>query len=121
MNGSLRYRKGKWVGQGREYEAGVLVYDGAWNNCKHHGEGTSYFKNGKKSYSGQWDMGNRHGKGTSYFENGKVEYEGEFMANERQGRGVLYDDKGVSDRCLDRRADQIFRGGWIWESQPCSF
>lgn len=51
-------------------------YEGQWKNGFKHGEGISYYKNGKIQYEGQWEGGEPHGQGKVYNSNGKLLYDG---------------------------------------------
>eukprot|EP00037_Helgoeca_nana_P002451 m.33940 g.33940 ORF g.33940 m.33940 type:complete len:372 (+) comp12605_c0_seq2:97-1212(+) len=86
---------GKADGQGRLVFPNGTVYDGAFQNDRRNGFGTSTFidDDGTETYAGEWRDGKRHGRATFTFADGDV-YEGAFMDNDRTGRGTLYFNSG---------------------------
>ena len=100
------------------YPSGCIYYKGEMDTQgKPHGNGTTYFENGKAWYAGEWKDGKQHGWGIAYnkntciaykgeWKNGKYDgygekfiakkvlYKGDFQAGKCHGYGILYDKEG---------------------------
>jgi len=84
-------KKGKVSGVAKEYENGILVYEGSYKKGLRDGVGQAYCDN-LMIYSGEWKKGKRHGDGTQYKEGGLVVYQGEWENDQYDGRGKLYEN-----------------------------
>jgi len=65
-------------GSTKEYEYGLLIYDGEMKDGYRKGKGVSYYYNGQKKYDGKWSSDKYNGAGKLYDENGKLVYSGKW-------------------------------------------
>lgn len=70
-------------------------YEGDFVNGQPHGQGKSFYSNGKVSYEGGYLRNNAHGKGREYSTNGNLLYSGDFAFNEYHGFGISYGENGA--------------------------
>jgi hypothetical protein len=67
-------------------------YVGEVKNGRPHGSGEIFLK-GRKIYSGHYKDGKWHGQGTSYYDDGRIKYVGEYFDDKKHGQGtVTYSD-----------------------------
>ncbi|WP_276353976.1 stalk domain-containing protein [Cohnella caldifontis] len=78
---------------GKQYDHGVLVYDGQWKNLMYEGKG-KYYKDGFLSYEGEFSENARHGYGKTYNKAGYVSSEGEHRNGVLEGYGKTYYPNG---------------------------
>ncbi len=85
----------KFTGKARVYDTmNSLIYEGALQNGKPHGNGTQYDSLGNLVYKGEFEHGSYCGNGELYSESGVVIYSGLFSNNNYEGEGKLFNDIG---------------------------
>ncbi len=98
-DGQLLYRggfsEGRYEGQGRYYEDGVLRYAGGFHENDFSGQGAQYDGQGRLVYQGGFTGGQRSGSGAEFApDTGLKRYVGGFLADQREGRGTEYGPDG---------------------------
>ncbi|MGM0883294.1 MAG: stalk domain-containing protein [Bacillota bacterium] len=81
---------------GKQYDKGILVYEGQWKNKMYHGNG-KYYKNGFLYYEGEFAVNAEHGRGKYYNEAGYVRIEGESKNGILDGPAKMYYPNGQVD------------------------
>lgn len=81
---------------GKQYDKGILVYEGQWKNKMYHGNG-KYYKNGFLYYEGEFAANAEHGRGKFYNEAGYVRIEGESKNGKLDGPAKMYYPNGQVD------------------------
>ena len=101
-------------GKGKEFEDGILIYDGYFSKGKRRkfkGENYKRFEefeknysykinkeynclNGQLEYEGEFSKGKWNGLGKKYYK-GKLDYVGDYQNGKRNGKGEEYDYNGI--------------------------
>lgn len=81
---------------GKQYDKGILVYEGQWKNKMYHGYG-KYYKKGFLYYEGEFAANAEHGLGKYYNEAGFVRIEGESKNGILDGPAKMYYPNGQVD------------------------
>ena len=91
---SIKYIIYESKGNGKEYDDGVLVFEGEYLNGERNGKGKEFNICGKLAFEGEYLNGKINGKGKEYDYNGKLRYKGEYLNGLRNGKGKEYDYDG---------------------------
>lgn len=75
------------------YRNGVR-YEGEFVDGLKHGQGKSFYNNGKVSHEGGYFRNSFHGRGREYSRSGDLLYSGGFEVNECHGYGICYGQNG---------------------------
>lgn len=91
-------------GKGKQYENGIMVYNGDFVKGKRDGHGFSYYLNRTLKYDGDWKDNKANGNGKFYNEEGILEAEGEFVDDMfRDSEKVCHVDSGEIELLKNKR------------------
>ena len=78
----------------KEFDRGILRFEGEYLNGEKNGKGKEYFLNRKLKFEGEYLNGKRNGNGKLYHKNKILKFEDEFLNGERNGKGKEYYKSG---------------------------
>ena len=84
------YLNGKRNGNGKEYNVGLLIFEGEFKNDK------KWNGNRYNPYNNiVYQLNNGKGLVKEYYKNNKLSFEGEYLNGEKNGKEKEYNDQGI--------------------------
>ena len=91
--------------KGKEFNNGLLIFEGEYLNGERHGKGKEYYNKGKIRFEGEYINNIKE-----YYYNGQLIYEGKYLNGERNGKGKVYYEDGKLKFEGEYRSDIIWNG-----------
>ena len=110
-NGDLEFKINEGSGKGKEYNyLGKQIFEGVYNYGEREGFGKE-FNNGIVIFEGKYKNGKKYGKGREYNKYGKLIFEGEFYEGEKK-KGSL--KEYFNDKFLFNASYLKYNNSWSY-------